>query len=139
MIRTPLAQNRPLSSARPLTILASPSLAIEADSSDVSEKQTERKAKDLEEEEERETGEIAWTAYTGYIKAMGNPLWAIIIFGSLILGQLANVANSLMLGFWSGGSIDGWDQGQYMGVYAGFGVLMAACVVSQLKYLRCEK
>ncbi len=86
----------------------------------------------LEEAEERETGAVSWAAYTGYIRAMGNPLWAIIIFGSLALGQIANVANSLMLGFWSGQTISGWSQGQYMGVYAGFGVAMAICVVSLL-------
>ena len=84
----------------------------------------------LEEAEEREIGAVSWSAYTGYFRAMGNPLWAVLIFGSLILGQLANVANSLMLGFWSGESIPNWGPGAYMGVYAGFGLIMAICTVS---------
>lgn len=31
------------------------------------------------------------------------------------------VGNNLFLGFWTGGTIDGFSQGQYMAVYAGLG------------------
>jgi hypothetical protein len=70
-------------------------------------------------EEERETGEVKWSVYTGYVRAMGNRWWAILIAAALILEQTATVGNSLMLGFWSNATIDGFAQGQYMAVYAG--------------------
>lgn len=92
----------------------------------------EQKEADLYDAEERETGSVSWSAYTAYFRAMGNPLWAVLIFASLGLGQLASVANSLMLGFWSGQTIAGWGQGEYMGVYAGLGMMMTLCIVSLL-------
>lgn len=70
-------------------------------------------------EEERETGEIKWSVYTDYLRAMGSWWWAVLIAASLLLEQIATVGNSLMLGFWSNGTIAGFAQGQYMAVYAG--------------------
>lgn len=70
-------------------------------------------------DEERETGEVKWAVYTKYIRAMGSGWWAVIIAASLLLEQGATVGNSLLLGFWSGGSIEGFAQGQYMAAYAG--------------------
>lgn len=70
-------------------------------------------------EEERETGEVKWSVYTGYMRAMGNWWWAVFIAAVLILEQVATVGNSLMLGFWSNGTISGFAQAQYMAVYAG--------------------
>lgn len=70
-------------------------------------------------DEERETGEVKWAVYAKYIRAMGSWWWAVIIAACLILEQGATVGNSLLLGFWSGSSIDGFAQGQYMAAYAG--------------------
>lgn len=70
-------------------------------------------------DEERETGEVKWAVYTKYIRAMGSPWWAVIIAATLFLEQGATVGNSFLLGFWSGGSISGFAQGQYMAAYAG--------------------
>lgn len=127
MIRISLAQHRPLSSPRPLSTAPQ---AHSSHSGESPQKHSKPSSPHLDEEEDCETGAVSWSAYTGYIRAMGNPLWAIVIFGSLVLGQVANVANSLMLGFWSGQSMFGWGQGEYMGVYAGCGMAMAICVVS---------
>lgn len=70
-------------------------------------------------DEERETGEIKGAVYAKYIRAMGSGWWAVFIAASLLLEQGATVGNSLLLGFWSGGSIQGFAQGQYMAAYAG--------------------
>lgn len=70
-------------------------------------------------DEERETGEVKWAVYDKYIRAMGSGWWAVVIAASLLLEQGATVGNSLLLGFWSGGSIEGFAQGEYMAAYAG--------------------
>lgn len=131
-----MAQNRPLSSPRPVTAVDERlSVGLHEISHEGTAKGRDKAQLDqLEEDEERETGAVSWKAYGGYIRAMGNPCWAIIILASLILGQVANVGNSLMLGFWSGQSIAGWGPGQYMSVYAGFGIAMAISIVSALRY-----
>jgi hypothetical protein len=70
-------------------------------------------------DEERLTGEVKWTTYTRYFKAVGSWWWAVVIGFALITEQAATVGNSLMLGYWSDGRIDGFAQGEYMAVYAG--------------------
>ncbi|OCF34449.1 cadmium ion transporter [Kwoniella heveanensis BCC8398] len=69
-------------------------------------------------EEDRPTGAIPWSVYTAYFRAMGSWMWPIVFGGLLVLTQLATVANSLWLGWWSAGN---WrlEQGVYMGVYGG--------------------
>lgn len=80
---------------------------------------TAKSAVKLMLDEERETGEVKWAVYTEYIKAMGSRWWAVVIAAALILEQCATVGNSLLLGYWSNGSISGFAQGQYMAAYAG--------------------
>jgi ABC-type multidrug transport system fused ATPase/permease subunit len=92
---------------------------------------TADKAPELADDEDRNVGGIPWSVYTGYVRAMGNPLWALAIISFLTLGQVANVGNSLMLGLWSGMSISGWGQNLYMAVYASLGLAMALCIVSR--------
>ncbi|OCF42639.1 cadmium ion transporter [Kwoniella heveanensis CBS 569] len=72
-------------------------------------------------EEDRPTGAIPWSVYTAYFRAMGSWMWPIVFGGLLVLTQLATVANSLWLGWWSAGN---WrlEQGVYMGVYGALGV-----------------
>ncbi|KAK8850349.1 hypothetical protein IAR55_004267 [Kwoniella newhampshirensis] len=72
-------------------------------------------------EEERETGTIPWSVYRIYVCAIGNPLWTIMFCLMLAFTQIATVANTLFLGFWSAGDW-GLSQGVYMGIYAGLGV-----------------
>jgi ATP-binding cassette subfamily C (CFTR/MRP) protein 1 len=70
-------------------------------------------------DEERELGAVSWRVYAKYGKAMGSWPWIGLIGTFLVLTQAANVGNSLFLGFWSGSEINGFGQGDYMGIYAG--------------------
>ncbi|WVQ95732.1 hypothetical protein IAU59_002831 [Kwoniella sp. CBS 9459] len=72
-------------------------------------------------DEDKPTGAIPLSVYTMYFRAMGSWMWPIVFGGLLILTQLATVANSLWLGWWSAGN---WNLGQgiYMGIYGALGV-----------------
>ncbi len=70
-------------------------------------------------DEEREIGAVSWRVYAKYGKAMGSWSWVGLCAALLCFTQAANVGNSLFLGFWSGGEIKGFKQGDYMAIYAG--------------------
>jgi ATP-binding cassette subfamily C (CFTR/MRP) protein 1 len=69
-------------------------------------------------DEEREVGEVKLSVYTSYLKSVGNPLWIAIFLLLVALGQASFIANILFLGFWSGDSIRGFSQSEYMITYA---------------------
>ncbi|KAF9019789.1 multidrug resistance-associated ABC transporter [Hymenopellis radicata] len=79
----------------------------------------------LMQEEERVTGSVAWSTYRDYMRFAGGLVWFPIFVTLLTLNQVAAVGNNLMLGFWTANSINGFSQGQYMGVYAGLGAAQA--------------
>ncbi|KAJ9110598.1 hypothetical protein QFC22_006716, partial [Naganishia vaughanmartiniae] len=76
-------------------------------------------------DEEREEGAISGKTYAAYGKAMmkGGPIMCALV--CIALSECAQVGNTLSLGFWSSSSIEGFQQGQYMGIYAGLGVAIA--------------
>ncbi|KAK4702568.1 hypothetical protein P7C70_g3660, partial [Phenoliferia sp. Uapishka_3] len=73
-------------------------------------------------DEERETGSISWSVYAHYFRSMGSIWWGPILFFLYGMAQVCTVGNSVFLGFWSAQSITGFSQGEYMGIYAAFGV-----------------
>jgi ATP-binding cassette subfamily C (CFTR/MRP) protein 1 len=96
----------------------------------------------LMQEEERMTGAVTWATYGQYLRFAGTIIWAPIILSLLTLSQTAQgkqscvccinqyscvfkVGGTLFLGFWTSGSIHGFTQGDYMGVYAALGVAQA--------------
>ncbi|OCF43886.1 hypothetical protein I317_02329 [Kwoniella heveanensis CBS 569] len=72
-------------------------------------------------DEERLTGNISWSTYLAWFAALRSPTYLTICAASLVLTQVCSVGNSLFLGYWSGELIPGFSQGEYMGIYAGFG------------------
>ncbi|EPQ52804.1 multidrug resistance-associated ABC transporter [Gloeophyllum trabeum ATCC 11539] len=89
----------------------------------------------LMQEEERVTGAVGLETYKKYFHYVGGLLWAFAIVVLLVLEQGATVSNNLFLGFWTAGSIKGFHQGQYIGVYAGLGVAQAVfALVSNLTF-----
>ncbi|KZP34073.1 multidrug resistance-associated ABC transporter, partial [Athelia psychrophila] len=80
---------------------------------------------DLMTAEERETGAVSWSVYAKYLRFAGGLFWAPIILLLLILTQVAQVGNTLFLGYWTAQSIPGFVQGDYMAVYASLGVASA--------------
>ncbi|KAJ7472999.1 ABC transporter type 1, transmembrane domain-containing protein [Mycena galericulata] len=79
----------------------------------------------LMQTEERMTGAVSWETYSKYLKFAGGMAWVPIIIALLTLGQAASVSSNMFLGFWTAGSIKGFHQGQYMGVYAALGFAQA--------------
>ncbi|KAK0186449.1 multidrug resistance-associated ABC transporter [Armillaria mellea] len=79
----------------------------------------------LMQTEERYTGSVSWTTYSKYLRFAGGTVWAPILLSLLVLNQCSQVGNNLFLGFWTGETIHGFTQGQYMAVYAGLGVSQA--------------
>jgi hypothetical protein len=104
-------------------------------------KQSESGSEDtkaLMQDEERNVGAVACTVYAQYLRYAGGTTWAPWILGVLILLQGCSgrssclfieaeelqclaVGTTLVLGFWTSGSIEGWKQGHYMALYAGLG------------------
>jgi len=79
----------------------------------------------LMQDEERNTGAVSWAIYASFFQAMGNYWYPMLSLILLCLAQVATVGNTLILGFWSGNAIAGFRQGDYMGIYAGFGFALA--------------
>ncbi|KAF5360296.1 hypothetical protein D9758_009166 [Tetrapyrgos nigripes] len=88
-------------------------------------KEKEKKAAALMQEEERNTGAVSWSTYKKYLQYAGGVTWGPFIIFILTLAQVSQVGNTLFLGFWTGMTIPGFRQGQYMAVYAGLGVSQA--------------
>lgn len=88
-----------------------------------------KKGPGLMQAEERAVKSISWGIYGAYIKASGT-LWSIaLVFGLLILSQGANISTSLWLSWWTSNKW-GYSTAQYIGVYAGLGVIQALLVFS---------
>ncbi|KZP09468.1 multidrug resistance-associated ABC transporter [Athelia psychrophila] len=80
---------------------------------------------DLMTTEERETGAVSWSVYTKYLRFAGGLFWAPLILLLLTLSQVAQVGNTLFLGYWTAQSIPGFVQADYMAVYASLGLASA--------------
>ncbi|KAG8854719.1 hypothetical protein FRB96_007404 [Tulasnella sp. 330] len=75
--------------------------------------------------EERNTGAVAFDVYKKYLRSAGGLIWAPLILALLTFAEATNVGTNLFLGYWSGQTISGFTQGQYMAVYAGLGAAQA--------------
>ncbi|KDQ53927.1 hypothetical protein JAAARDRAFT_38897 [Jaapia argillacea MUCL 33604] len=80
---------------------------------------------ELMQTEERVTGAVTWTTYKKYLHFGGSVMWAPLILLLLVLMQGASVGNNLFLGYWTAESVPGFNQADYMGVYAALGVAQA--------------
>lgn len=89
---------------------------------------TEKEVSKLHVDEERAKGTVSWAVYIGYLKGLKIGSHVVLAFVSLILGQCAQVGTTLFLGFWAGRTIPGYQDRDYMGLYAGFGVGTAGFV-----------
>jgi len=81
-------------------------------------------------DEERNTGSVTWAIYLAYARVMSREWWMTISIIALILGQASSVLNILFLGYWSGQTISGFRQGDYMALYATFGGFNALCILA---------
>lgn len=102
---------------------------------------SEEKAVALMQEEERNTGAVSWATYREFLRYGGGMWWLPVVLLPLVLSQVAQgnflstlyghmltelaVGNALFLGFWTAESVPGFSRGDYMAVYASFGVAQA--------------
>jgi ATP-binding cassette subfamily C (CFTR/MRP) protein 1 len=70
-------------------------------------------------EEDRATGSVSWRVYYQYALMMGHLAGAIGLILLLVAAQVCKVGTTVLLGLWTDGSIDGWRQGHYIGLYGG--------------------
>ncbi|KAI5452228.1 hypothetical protein NCC49_000793 [Naganishia albida] len=77
-------------------------------------------------DEELLTGAISGKTFTAYYKAMskGGPLT--LALSGAVLSECTSIALTLVLSFWATSAISGFVKGQYMRLYAGLGVAIAA-------------
>lgn len=78
----------------------------------------------LMQQEERAVKSVSWNVYIAYVRASGSVLFAPMVFLILVVSQGANIATSLWLSWWTSNKF-GFTMGQYIGAYAGLGVVQA--------------
>ncbi|CED82131.1 multidrug resistance-associated abc transporter [Phaffia rhodozyma] len=76
----------------------------------------------LMQDEDRAVGAVSGQVYKHYAESMGSVWWAPILLSFFAMAQVATVGNNIFLGFWSAQSIGGFSEGDYMAVYASFGL-----------------
>ncbi|PSK55267.1 hypothetical protein B9Z65_2656 [Elsinoe australis] len=80
--------------------------------------------KALMQAEDRAVDAVDWGIYAAYVKSSGTWLSAPIVLTLLVIAQGSNIVTSLWLSWWTSNKW-GFSTGQYIGVYAGLGVLQA--------------
>ena len=83
-----------------------------------------KKGAALMQQEERAVKSVSWAVYAAYIKASGSILSGPFVILLLIISQGANITTSLWLSWWTSDKF-GYTTGQYIGAYAGLGVIQA--------------
>ncbi|PVG03951.1 hypothetical protein CPB86DRAFT_748462 [Serendipita vermifera] len=78
-------------------------------------------SKPLMQEEDRNTGQIQWFLYALYITAAGGWIWATFIMFMMLAEQAAQIVTTIVLGWWTSNEIHGFNNKDYMAVYAGVG------------------
>lgn len=92
----------------------------------------------LMQEEDRVVGQVQWRTYARYFQAAGGVAWMPWLLACLSIGQALTgarptllprvivlmgeiVGSNLFLGWWTGRTIPGFGDGQYIAVYASLG------------------
>ena len=83
-----------------------------------------KKGAALMQQEERAVRSVSWGVYGAYVRASGSILNGPFVILLLIISQGANITTSLWLSWWTSDKF-GYSTGQYIGAYAGLGVVQA--------------
>ena len=102
---------------------------IEEEKKDVRRRKKAKKGAALMQEEERAVRSVSWSVYAAYLRSSGSLLNGPFAIALLVLSQCANIATSLWLSYWTSKTF-GFATGQYIGVYAGLGVVQALLMFS---------
>ncbi|KAG8533135.1 uncharacterized protein KY384_001918 [Bacidia gigantensis] len=87
-------------------------------------KKTSKRGAALMQQEERAVKAVPWSIYQAYVAASGSIWYGPLTLFFLILSQGSNIATSLWLSWWTSNKF-GFSRGQYIGAYAGLGVMQA--------------
>jgi ABC-type multidrug transport system fused ATPase/permease subunit len=87
----------------------------------------------LIEAEKREEGEVKWSVFSSYARSFPggwSTVAALMVLN--VLKQLASIGATLWLAVWSGRRLANWNNGAYLGMYAGisFGVALITYIKS---------
>ncbi|KAH6689594.1 ABC transporter [Plectosphaerella plurivora] len=85
------------------------------------DKSKKKKGAALMQQEERAVASVPWSVYNAYIRASGSILNAPFVFIMLVLALGANIVSGLWLSWWTSDAF-GLPTGEYIGVYAAFGL-----------------
>ncbi|KAI8811652.1 P-loop containing nucleoside triphosphate hydrolase protein [Cladochytrium replicatum] len=80
--------------------------------------------------EERMRGNISGAVYMTYANSMGTPVFLVGVFILLLGTQATRLANDIWLVEWSRNALPWLQTGQYMGIFAGLGVLQALALLA---------
>ncbi|KAL4940284.1 hypothetical protein BDV06DRAFT_196970 [Aspergillus oleicola] len=104
------------------------------EAAEIVEEETEKQAKTpnkpaagaaLMQQEEKATDSVGWSVWKAYIRASGSYFNAVGILSLLALANVVNVWTNLWLSYWTSNHYPNLSTGQYIGIYAGLGVLSA--------------
>ena len=82
-------------------------------------------ARTLIQKEDRSTGTVKFHVWKTYFDATGGTLFVLFAAFVLLLLQGIRIGNDYWLVFWTGNSFPGLSQGQYIGIYVGWGLALA--------------
>ncbi|MCJ1375345.1 hypothetical protein MMC20_006580 [Loxospora ochrophaea] len=102
---------------------------IEDGKKDAKKRKSNKRGAALMQQEERAVKSVSWSVYAAYVRASGSILYGPMVLSLLVLTQCANIATSLWLSYWTSNKF-GFATGQYIGVYAGLGVIQALLMFS---------
>ncbi|KZF24766.1 P-loop containing nucleoside triphosphate hydrolase protein [Xylona heveae TC161] len=97
---------------------------VEEEKKDVKKSTGPKPAGALMQQEEKSTKSVSWGVYVAYLRASGTILNGPIVFALLVSTQVANIATSLWLSWWTSNKF-GYSTGTYIGIYAALGVAQA--------------
>lgn len=81
--------------------------------------------KGLMQSEERAVSGVPWSVYSYFLKASGSIFNGPLVLFLLIISQVANIITSLWLSWWTADKYPYLSTGEYIGIYAGLGVVQA--------------
>jgi len=98
---------------------------VETDKKDAKKKKKRKQAIALMQQEDRAVDGIGWPVYRAYIECAGSIWVAPLVLVLLAVSQGTSIMTSLWLSYWVSNKYPYLSTGQYVGIYAGLGVLQA--------------
>jgi len=79
----------------------------------------------LMQEEDRDTGAVPWYTYSSFFAASGSRLWLPFLLLLVVISRATQLGTQMFLAFWSSYRFPGWENEDYIAVYASLGAALA--------------